>query len=113
MLTFTEFVPRKKEDIDLEVQQRRKQYPIPLSEKNRNEILRRCEILKYMGDCSIMSDFYESSDQDLVDEYSWVLDKEHDDLAEPFNITIWLVNISNPSAMVDFIMFNNYGERNE
>ena len=30
-----------------------------------------------------------------------------------FKSISWLVNISNPSAMVDFIMFNNYGERND
>ena len=36
-----------------------------------------------------MSDYYESTDQELVDEYSWVLDKEHDEeLAKPLTITI-------------------------
>lgn len=74
---------------DLEIKKRRKQYPTPLSEETRNEILRRCEILRYWGDCSIMSDYYESTDQQLVDNYSWVLDKEHDEeLAKPFTITI-------------------------
>ena len=58
-----------KRKYDLEIKKRRKQYPIPLSEKNRNEILRRCEILKYWGDDGIMSDYYESTDQELVDRY--------------------------------------------
>ncbi len=79
----------RKRKYDLEIKKRRKQYPIPLSEETRNEILRRCEILRYWGDCSIMSDYYESTDQDLVDRYSWVLDKEHDEeLAKPLTITI-------------------------
>ena len=78
-----------KRKYDLEIKKRRKQYPIPLSEKNRNEILRRCEILKYWGDDGIMSNYYESTDQELVDRYSWVLDKEHDEhLAKPLTITI-------------------------
>ena len=85
----SDFVPRKKEDIDMEIQKRRKQYPTPLSEETRTEILRRCEILRYWGDCSIMSDYYESTDQELVDRYSWVLEKEHDEeLAKPLTITI-------------------------
>lgn len=63
-------------------------FSLPLSNETRAEILRRCEILQYMGDCSIMSDFYQSSDQELVEDYSWVLDEEHSDLAQPFNITI-------------------------
>jgi hypothetical protein len=36
-----------------------------------------------------MSNYYESTDQELVDRYSCVLDKEHDEeLAKPFTITI-------------------------
>ena len=66
-----------------------KKIVIPLSDKTRAEILRRCEILQYMGDCAIMSDFYASSDQELVEDYSWVLDQKHDSyLAQPFDITI-------------------------
>ena len=89
-LTITEYNPEKaKIERELELKKRRKQYPIPLSEETRNEILRRCEILRYWGDCSIMSDYYESTDQELVDRYSWVLDKEHDEeLAKPLTITI-------------------------
>jgi len=85
-----EYDPIKaKKERELELQKRRKQYPLPLSAEIRTEILRRCEILHYMGDCSISSIYYESTDEELVDRYSWVLDKEHDDLlADEFVIRI-------------------------
>ena len=61
---------------------------VPLSDEVRNEILRRCEILKYMGDCAIFN-YWEETDQELIENYSWVLDKEHDDLlADEFVIRI-------------------------
>ena len=48
-LTITEYNPEKaKIERELELKKRRKQYPIPLSEETRNEILRRCEILRYL-----------------------------------------------------------------
>ena len=90
MTEFKEFNPSEaKKEWELAVKKRRKQYPLPLSVETRKEILRRCEILKYMGDCAISSDYSDSNDQELVDEYSWVLDKEHYDfLAKPFHITL-------------------------
>jgi len=61
---------------------------VPLSDEVRNEILRRCEILKYMGDCAIFN-YWEETDQELIENYSWVLDKKHDDLlADEFVIRI-------------------------
>ena len=93
--TIFEEVEISKEEIEkqrveeaIKQEERRKKYPLPLSEETRAEILRRCEILKYMGDCAIMSDYYQSSDRELVEDYSWVLDDEHDDLAKPLHITI-------------------------
>jgi len=80
-LTVREYDPvEAKKERDLEIKKRRKQYPIPLDEKTRKEILRRCQILRILGDDGIMTNYYESTDQELVDRYSWVLDKEHDDL---------------------------------
>jgi hypothetical protein len=89
-LQVKEFNPiEAKKERELELKKRRQQYPLPLSAEIRKEILRRCEILQYMGDCSISSIYYESTDEELVDRYSWVLDKEHDDLlAKPFHITL-------------------------
>ena len=89
-LTLTEYNPEKaKKERELELKKRRKQHPLPLSAETRKEILRRCEILHYMGDCSISSIYYESTDEELVDRYSWVLDKEHDDLlADEFVIKL-------------------------
>jgi len=81
-LTVREYDPiEAKKERDLEIKKRRKQYPIPLDEKTRKEILRRCQILKILelGD-GISNNYNESSDQELVDRYSWVLDKEHDRL---------------------------------
>tara|TARA_R110002020_G_scaffold301171_1_gene516659 strand:+ start:997 stop:1272 length:276 start_codon:yes stop_codon:yes gene_type:complete len=80
-LTVREYDPvEAKKERDLEIKKRRKQYPIPLDEKTRKEILRRCQILRILGDDGIMTNYYESTDQELVDRYSWVLDKEHDQL---------------------------------
>ena len=86
-VTQEEILKQKREE-ELKQEERRKKYPLPLSKEIRIEILRRCEILQYLGDCAIMSDFYDSTDEQLVEDYSWVLDDEHNDLAEPFNITI-------------------------
>ena len=80
-LTVREYDPvEAKKERDLEIKKRRKQYPIPLDEKTRKEILRRCQILRILGDDGIMTNYYESTDQELVDRYSSVLDKEHDRL---------------------------------
>jgi len=80
-LTVREYDPvEAKKERDLEIKKRRKQYPIPLDKKTRKEILRRCQILRILGDDGIMTNYYESTDQELVDRYSWVLDKEHDRL---------------------------------
>jgi len=89
-LTVKEYDPiEAKKERELEIKKRRKQYKLPLSYEIREEILRRCKILRYEGDASIMSNYYESTDQELVDDYSWVLDSEHDDhLGKPYTITI-------------------------
>ena len=89
-LTFKEYDPiEAKKERELERKRRREHYTVPLSAEIREEILRRCEILRYEGDCSIMSNYYESTDEELVDDYSWVLDSEHDDyLGKPYTITI-------------------------
>ena len=80
-LTLVEFDPiQAKKDREIELQKRRKQYPLPLNNKTREEIVRRCEILRHMGDDGIGCDYNQSNDQQLVDYYSWVLDEEHDDL---------------------------------
>jgi|TARA_Y100000034_G_scaffold31384_2_gene38407 hypothetical protein len=80
-LTLKEYDPvEAKKEMDLEIKKRRKQYPIPLDEKTRKEILRRCQILRILGDDGIGSYYEQSSDQELIDRYSWVLDKEHDRL---------------------------------
>ena len=80
-LTLKEYDPvEAKKERDLEIKKRRKQYPIPLDEKTRKEILRRCQILRILGDDGIGSYYEQSSDQELIDRYSWVLDKEHDRL---------------------------------
>lgn len=80
-LTLVEFDPvQAKKDRETELQKRRKQYPLPLNNKTRKEIVRRCAILRHMGDDGIGCDYNQSNDQQLVDHYSWVLDEEHDDL---------------------------------
>ena len=48
--------------------------------KTRKKILHRCEILEYMGDCSICSSYDQIPFDELIKEYGWVLDKAHDDL---------------------------------
>jgi hypothetical protein len=79
--TFIEFDPiQLKKDREIELQRRRNQYPLPLDSKTREEIVRRCAILVYLGDDGIGCDYDQSNDDQLVDHYSWVLDKEHDDL---------------------------------
>ena len=48
--TFVKFDPvQAKKDREIELQQRREQYPLPLDNKTREEIVRRCAILRYMG----------------------------------------------------------------
>lgn len=51
-----------------------------MDSKTRDEIIRRCEILKYMGDDGISSIYYELNDKELMEDCGWVLDKAHDDL---------------------------------
>ena len=42
-----------------------------------------------MGDDGISSIYYESTDEELLENYAWVLDKEHDEyLADEFVIKI-------------------------
>ena len=80
-LTFVEFDPvQAKKDREIELQKRREQYPLPLDSKTREEIVRRCAILVYLGDDGIGCDYDQSNDDQLVDHYSWVLDEKHDDL---------------------------------
>jgi len=55
--------------------------------KTREKILHRCEILKYMGDDGISSIYYELSDDELMEDCGWVLDKDHDDL-DNFNLDL-------------------------
>ena len=55
--------------------------------KTREKILHRCEILKYMGDDGISSIYYELSDDELMEDCGWVLDKDHDDL-DNFNLNL-------------------------
>jgi uncharacterized protein YuzE len=88
--TFIEFDPiQLKKDREIELQRRRNQYPLPLDSKTREEIVRRCAILVYLGDDGIGCDYNQSNDDQLVDHYSWVLDKEHDDLlADEFVIRL-------------------------
>ena len=86
-VTQQEIAKQRKEE-ELKQEERRNKYCLPLSKEIKTEILRRCEILQHMGDSSIMPDFYQSSDEQLVEDYSWVLDEEHKDLARPYKITI-------------------------
>ena len=48
--------------------------------KTRNKIIHRCEILQYMGDSAICSDYDQIPFDELMKDYGWVLDKAHDDL---------------------------------
>ena len=52
---------------------------IILSSETREKILHRCEILKYLGDDAICCNYYQSTDDELIKDYGWVLDKEHND----------------------------------
>ena len=80
---------QRKKETERKQQKRRDKYSLPLSKDVRSEILRRCEILRYMGDDGISSIYYESTDEELLENYSWVLDKEHDEyLADEFVIKI-------------------------
>tara|TARA_R110002020_G_C15826487_1_gene733702 strand:- start:84 stop:362 length:279 start_codon:yes stop_codon:yes gene_type:complete len=89
LIEVTKWKPRDKKEVQKELEEQRKKFPLPLPTKTRDEILRRCEILKIMGDDGIGSYYYQSNDQELVDRYSWVLDPDHDDLlAKPFTITL-------------------------
>lgn len=51
-----------------------------MDSKTRDKILNRCEVLKYMGDASICSDYDQIPPDELMEDYGWVLDKAHDDL---------------------------------
>ena len=78
-----------KQEAEAEQQKRRDKYSLPLSEGIKSEILRRCEILRYMGDCAISSIYYESTDEELLEDYAWVLDQKHDEyVADEFVIKI-------------------------
>ena len=46
----------------------------PLNKNIRNKILEECAYLKYQGDAGISSNYFESTDQELIDKYSWVLE---------------------------------------
>mgnify|MGYP003138839441 FL=1 len=48
--------------------------------KTREKILHRCEILEYMGDDAICSNYDQIPFDELMKDYGWVLDKSHDDL---------------------------------
>ena len=48
--------------------------------KTRDKIIHRCEILKFMGDSSICSDYDQIPPDELMKDYGWVLDKAHNDL---------------------------------
>ena len=51
-----------------------------MDSKTRDKILNRCEVLKYMGDASICSDYDQIPPDELMKDYGGVLDKAHDDL---------------------------------
>ena len=51
-----------------------------MDSKTRDKILNRCEVLKYMSDASICSDYDQIPPDELMKDYGWVLDKTHDDL---------------------------------
>ena len=42
--------------------------------------MHRCEVLQYMGDASICSDYDQIPPDELMKDYGWVLEKAHDDL---------------------------------
>ena len=51
-----------------------------MDSKTRDEIIRRCEILHHLGDASICSDYDQIPPDELMKDYGWVLEKDHDDL---------------------------------
>ena len=46
----------------------------PLTKETRKKILEECAYLKYQGDAGISYNYFESTDQELIDKYSWVLE---------------------------------------
>jgi hypothetical protein len=89
--TFIEFDPiQLKKDREIELQRRRNQYPLPLDSKTREEIVRRCAILRLSWVMTeLVAIITNLTIEQLVDYYSWVLDKEHDDLlADEFVIRL-------------------------
>ena len=64
-----------------------------MDSKTREKILHRCEILRYMGDDGISCIFDQLSDEELMSDCGWVLDKEHDDLDQyQFGVTRKIMN---------------------
>ena len=64
-----------------------------MDSKTRDKILHRCEILRYMGDDGISSIYDQLSDDQLMEDCGWVLDKEHDDLDQyQFQVTRKIIN---------------------
>ena len=53
---------------------------ILLTSEVREKILHRCEILQYLGDDAIFYGFEQSTDDELIRDYLWVLDNRGDDL---------------------------------
>ena len=51
-----------------------------MDQKTRDKIIHRCEILQYMGDDSICSNYDQIPPDELMEDYGWVLEKAHDDL---------------------------------
>lgn len=51
-----------------------------MDSKTRDKILHRCEILKYEGDDAICSNYDQIPDEELMEDYGWVLDEAHNDL---------------------------------
>ena len=68
----------------------------------REKILHRCEILKYMGDDGIPSNFDQLNDIELYYDCFWVLDEEHDDLDNfQFSVTRKIVNDASARSAKD------------
>ena len=64
-----------------------------MDSKTREKILHRCEILRYMGDDGISCIFDQLPDDELMEDWGWVLDKEHDDLYQyQFGVTKKIMN---------------------
>ena len=51
-----------------------------MDKQTRDKIIHRCEILQYMGDSAICSDYDQIPPDELMKDYGWVLEKAHDDL---------------------------------